>query len=82
VTVFAFGVVGIYAIAAALQGCMENPFGAGARALAFVAGIACLWPGDLRIQIGGALVVLAMLALNLLGRAAATPPRPKDAART
>ncbi len=82
VTVFGFGVVGIYAIAAALQGCMENPFGAGARALAFVAGVACLWPGDLRIQIGGALVVLAMLALNLLGRRTTTPPQPGDAART
>lgn len=80
--VFAFGVIGIYAIAAALQGCMENPFGPGARLLAFGAGIACLWPGDLRIQSAGALVVLALLALNLLGRTTAPPPQPKGTAKS
>jgi TRAP-type uncharacterized transport system fused permease subunit len=67
VTVFAFAVFGIYAIAAALQGCMERPLGWLARTAALVAGLACLWPHHLAINVAGLIMVAGMLALNLRG---------------
>ncbi len=66
-TVFAFSVVGIYGLASAMQGCMERPMGLSIRAVALVAGGACLWPSDIRIQIAGAVVILALLMLNIRG---------------
>ncbi|MEM8787264.1 MAG: TRAP transporter fused permease subunit [Pseudomonadota bacterium] len=69
-TVFAFAVVGIYALAGALQGCLEHRLNPVARLLAGLAGLTCLWPGDLRVQLAGAVVVLGLLALNLGGRRA------------
>ncbi|HHG89261.1 MAG TPA: TRAP transporter fused permease subunit [Devosia sp.] len=66
-SVFAFSVVGIYGLAAAMQGCMERPMGLGVRALALIAGGACLWPSDIRIQIAGAITVAALLTLNTRG---------------
>ncbi len=79
-TVFAFSVVGIYGLASALQGCMERPMGLGVRAMALLAGGACLWPSDMRIQIAGALVVLVLLALNTRGVLARPVPEAKPAA--
>jgi TRAP transporter 4TM/12TM fusion protein len=67
VTVFAFAVFGIYAIAAALQGCMERPLGWLARTAALVAGLACLWPHHLAINVAGLIMVAGLLALNLRG---------------
>ena len=66
-TVFGFAVVGIYAIAAAFQGCMEHPLGIAQRAIAFLAGAGCLMPTDHRIQIAGTIVVLGLLAFNIAG---------------
>tara|TARA_R110002111_G_scaffold199925_2_gene265323 strand:+ start:930 stop:3023 length:2094 start_codon:yes stop_codon:yes gene_type:complete len=63
--IFAFGLLGIYAISAALQGCMERPFGWVMRALSLVAGIASFWPGSLVLNIGGAVAVVALLVINL-----------------
>ncbi len=63
--VFAFGVVGVYGISAALQGCMERPFGPVMRALSLAAGIACLWPGMLLVNLAGVAGVVALLMLNL-----------------
>jgi len=64
-TVFAFAVAGVYALAAGLQGCMERPLGLIGRALALAAGIACLWPSSIVVQLVGTAVVAALLALNL-----------------
>ena len=64
-TVFGFAVVGIYGIAAAFQGCMENPFGVAMRKIAFFGGVACLWPSDIRIQIAGVVVVIGLLLWNI-----------------
>ena len=64
-TIFGFAVFGIYALAAALQGCMERPVGWGVRAQIGVAGFACLWPGLLLANIAGALAVIALLAWNI-----------------
>ncbi len=66
-TVFAFAVIGIYGIAAGLQGCMERPLNAGLRAIALAAGIACMWPFSLLIQCIGVIVVAAVFAASLKG---------------
>ncbi|SEW09535.1 TRAP transporter, 4TM/12TM fusion protein [Cognatiyoonia koreensis] len=63
-TVFAFGVIGIYALAAALQGCMEAPLNIPLRLVAGGAGLACLWPQLLSANIIGAIVVIGLLVLN------------------
>mgnify|MGYP003653283220 FL=1 len=63
--IFGFGVVGIYGLAGALQGCMEHRFGWVMRLLAGAGGIACLWPDPLWLNIAGALVVLAVLVYNI-----------------
>lgn len=61
---FAFGVVGIYGLAGALQGCMEAPLSPGLRALAGLAGIACLWPAALLVNAAGAVIVIALLVYS------------------
>ena len=71
--VFGFAVIGIYALAAGLQGCMERPLNPVLRALALAAGIACLWPWSLPVQIAGVAATAALFALNLRG------PRPAAA---
>lgn len=68
--VFGFAVVGIYALAAGLQGCMERPLNPVLRGVALVAGIACLWPWSILVQLAGVAVVVALFAWNLRG------PRP------
>ncbi len=65
ITVFCFGVVGVYGLAAALQGCMEKPVGIIMRIIIGLAGLACLWPGDMMLNIGGAVAVIALLIFNI-----------------
>lgn len=67
-TIFGFGVVGIYGLAAALQGCLERPVGHIMRLVLFLAGLACLWPNDIRLQIAGAIVVLIALLFNIFAQ--------------
>ncbi|KJZ20542.1 TRAP transporter permease [Loktanella sp. S4079] len=62
--IFGFGVVGIYAIAAALQGCMEQPIGPVLRAVMICAGAACIWPFALWVQLPAALLVIGLLIWN------------------
>lgn len=64
-TVFGFAVIGIYGIAAALQGCMENPIGIAFRLLSLIGGIACMWPNNIYIQIMGVITIAILLVLNL-----------------
>ena len=66
-TIFAFSVFGIYALAAAFQGCMERPIGLIARVLVSVAGVACLWPGDLMVNSAGVIAVVLLLVWNVKG---------------
>ena len=63
--VFAFAVIGIYALAAGMQGCMERPLAWPIRILALAAGVACLWPWALAINIAGVVATVALLAFNL-----------------
>ncbi|MEL6584176.1 MAG: TRAP transporter fused permease subunit [Pseudomonadota bacterium] len=64
-TVFAFAVFGTYGLAGLLQGGLERPMGWPLRVLSGLAGIAAMWPDSLLINAGGALAVLAVLAVNL-----------------
>lgn len=68
ITVFGFAVIGIYALAGAIQGCMETPVGPVVRLALTAAGLACLWPGMLLINVAGVLAVLVLLALNVRAR--------------
>ena len=64
-TVFAFAVVGIYALAAGLQGCMERRLNTVLRVVALAAGIACLWPAFLVVNIAGVAATAALLFYNV-----------------
>lgn len=65
IQVFGFSVVGIYGLSAALQGCMEKPFGMVMRAMCLLAGLACLWPDALLVNISGVAAVFALLVWNV-----------------
>jgi len=58
---FGFGVVGIYGLAGALQGCMETPLNLALRVASGMAGLACLWPDAIAVNVAGAAGVLALL---------------------
>ncbi|SFS19564.1 TRAP transporter permease [Yoonia litorea] len=75
ITIFAFGVVGVYGLSAALQGCMEKPFGVVMRIIVGVAGAAALWPGLMLVNIIGALAVIGLLIFNIkfMGQQTAAP---------
>ncbi len=61
----AIAFVGIYGLAGALQGCLEYPVGYPVRAVLLAAGVACIWPAGLAIQLGGVAVIVATLAWNV-----------------
>ncbi len=63
--IFGFAVFGIYGLAGALSGAMEAPLSIFERAIAGVAGVACLWYGLWAANVAGALVVLALLGLSV-----------------
>ena len=65
--IFAFALVGIYGLAGALQGWMEARLAIVPRASAGAAGLACLWPNALLVNLAGAAVVAAIFVLNLRG---------------
>ena len=66
--IFGFGVVGIYGLAGALQGCMEAPLNIALRVAAGIAGAACLWPEALIVNFVGAAGVIALLVWNVRQR--------------
>ncbi|WP_108814624.1 TRAP transporter permease [Loktanella sp. Alg231-35] len=61
---FGFGVVGIYGLAGALQGCMETVLNPALRVVSGLAGLACIWPGLLWMNVAGAAVVIGLLIVN------------------
>ena len=61
----AFAFVGIYALAASLQGCLEYRVGLPLRAVLLAAGIACIMPVGLLIQAASASLVIALLVWNV-----------------
>ena len=64
---FAFAVVGIYALAGALQGGLERPVGWPMRALLLAAGIACVQPGALWLELAGTAAVVLLVWWNVRG---------------
>jgi TRAP-type uncharacterized transport system fused permease subunit len=64
-SVFGFAVVGVYAIAAALQGCMEKLMGPVLRIAALAAGFAALWPGLVVVNLVGVAATIALLIWNV-----------------
>ena len=73
--VFGFAVFGIYALAAGMQGCMEQRLNMALRAVALVAGVACLWPFSLLVNIAGVATVVALLVANVIAKRHAPKPR-------
>ncbi len=65
IQVFVFAVIGIYALSAALQGCMEKRFGVAMRMIVAAAGAACLWPGLLIANLVGVVAVIGLLIWNI-----------------
>ncbi len=65
--VFGFAVVGIYALAASLQGCMEKLLSPPFRVLALACGVACLWPFSLEINVLGLIATVVLLIYNRRG---------------
>ncbi|MGJ8603525.1 MAG: TRAP transporter permease [Marivita sp.] len=65
IQVFFFAVFGVYALSAGLQGCMERPFGIVMRLACFAAGLACLWPATLLLNLFGLVTVVALLVWNV-----------------
>ena len=63
-TVTGFAVFGIYALAAGMQGCMERPLNLALRVVALAAGVACLWPFSLPVNLAGMAVTIALLFYN------------------
>lgn len=65
IQIFIFAVFGVYALSAGLQGCMERRFGIVMRVLSLAAGLACLWPAALVLNLCGVVAVLALLFWNI-----------------
>jgi len=63
--IFGFAVFGIYGLAGALQGCLERRLNWPMRGFSALAGVACLWPGIVLVNIAGVAGVLALFALSL-----------------
>ena len=67
--VFGFALVGLYALAGALEGWMEAPLGWPLRAVALVAAGAALWPHDVLVNIAGVAATAVVFVVSLrLGR--------------
>jgi len=66
--VFAFAVVGIYALAAALEGFMERRLVPLTQVLVGLAGVLLLWPGDLQVNFVGLGLFAALFLLNRRNR--------------
>ena len=67
IKIFAFGVVGIYALASAIQGCMERSIGIPVRTVLGIAGAACVWPAPIWVHLLASAVVVALLIWNKRG---------------
>ena len=70
---FGFGLVGLYGLAAGMQGWMETRLPLPLRALALIAGAAALWPEALALNVGGAVVTLGLLGWSATQRRRLAP---------
>ena len=75
VQIFLFALVGVYGIAAGLQGWMEYRLGWALRILVLGAGIACIWPGSLVANLAGVGLLVILFVLNRrIGEGASPTP--------
>jgi len=67
--IFAFGLVGVYALTAALEGYAETPINPPLRVVLPAAGVAALWPETIWLNVAGAATAIAIVVgLTLLER--------------
>lgn len=65
-TIFTFAVVGIYGLAAAMQGWMEIRLPIVVRLVVGIAGLAALWPAGIAVNVAGAAVVAAVAGWTIV----------------
>lgn len=63
--IFIAAVLGVYALGAAIEGHMEYPLDWPLRILTACAGVALMWPNTPLLEIGGGIVVLAILVWSI-----------------
>jgi TRAP-type uncharacterized transport system fused permease subunit len=73
--IFVFATLGLYAVAAALQGYLESPLGPLERALMLAAGALLFWPGIWWTHGAGLVVFLALVAWSWQRGRAPAPAR-------
>ncbi|MBC8241459.1 MAG: hypothetical protein H8E30_13430 [Alphaproteobacteria bacterium] len=64
-TIFAFALVGMYALTGAIQGFLEARLNLVSRTGVAVAGILLLWPANVVVQLAGLLMFAFLLTLNV-----------------
>ena len=62
--IFLFATVGVYALVAAIEGHAEAPYPAIVRPVLAIAGMACMWPGVIGVQIAGLAFVVGFVVVN------------------
>ncbi len=63
--IFAFGLLGIYALIVALEGHAEAPVAWYLRPVIAVIGVALLWPNDLIVHLIGAVLLVVFMTVNI-----------------
>ena len=63
--VFLFALLGVYALAAAMEGWMEARLSPPLRALTAAAGVAAVWPSSLMLNLAAGAAILGILLLNI-----------------
>ena len=59
--IFFFAMIGLYALAAAFEGHAERPLSLPGRAISALAGVVLVWPSDLRVNLAGLAIFLALM---------------------
>ena len=62
--IFLFALLGIYAVVGGMQGFLEGPLNWPLRTVAFVSGVAMMWPAHLLIDIVGAVVFVGLFVVT------------------
>ena len=63
--IFGFGTLGLYAIVSAIEGHAEAPYPWPLRPVMAGLGLALFWPGEIWVEIAGALALAAFMAWNI-----------------
>lgn len=65
IEIFIFALIGLYAFSGAFQGYLENNLSWPMRIITFILAITMLWPASFTIHLGGALLFVVVLTINL-----------------